>query len=433
IRAANHLALDLKVPIIVGPVDQGNLLQVLTQVALPNGVMIIAPTSTLSSLSSLGPNPAAPTPLVWRASFADSSFSSTAADLITADTQNRITLAVGEKLRILEVVEGDIFGSLIGTQLQQKLCYNKDGSGACIPASSQTTSPCNVLGGCGFFNANFGNPRDPVGDPAPAAVVAKNVLPEAFALRPHIIATGATLVAIPNVLSPLEAQWDAATGAQNTTDGITTGLPLNASPRPIWVAANPSWQSDLLGAAIAADTSIAHGQIPLIHRVFIIRGAVTIGPTADQWISRFNGAAFNSDLSPQLTGATINPLLFNVFDSAYLAEYALAALGSQPLTGVNSANAMASLLASGGTEVTDDPSTIGTTFGTLASGGAITLNGLAGDMAFDPKTGAPPGDGQAACVGKQGTALTFPFSGFFWNHKNDQGSGAVDPVKCPTN
>src|ERR1035438_8993275 len=99
--------------------------------------MIIGPTSTLSSLSGLGPNPAAPTPLIWRASFSDGSFSSTAADLITADTQNRVTLQPSEPLRIMEVAEGDIFGTLIGTQLQSDLCYNKDGTGACIPAINQ--------------------------------------------------------------------------------------------------------------------------------------------------------------------------------------------------------------------------------------------------------------------------------------------------------
>src|SRR5260370_10597996 len=116
LRAANHLVKDLQVPIILGPVDSGNDAVVEVNVALPNKVLSIMPTSTLSGLSSL---PSMSTALLtWRLNYSDATLASTVGDLfktvLPARAQTLGIIHAGDPLKGAVIEENNLFGLTIG-------------------------------------------------------------------------------------------------------------------------------------------------------------------------------------------------------------------------------------------------------------------------------------------------------------------------------
>jgi len=391
VRAGNHLVKDLKVPLVIGPVDSGNVITANNMVLLPNGVMSIAPTSPLSGLATL-PNPAAPTPLIWRPNASDAGFAAALAELTSLDLEKRLRdLGIAqpdEPIRVALLVEGNLFGVTMGNLVQQTLRFN----GKSVPDNATAGT---------FQFANYGDQFDPVNNPTPDAKTSA-VIATTLQFKPHVVIHGAALIAITKVLVPLELNWPA---------GV---------PKPIHIGMNASWQNVLL-------TNFIGDNANLRKRVFVARAKAPPPDSASvaQWSIRFKTAF------PEFqTVETFNPLVYFWVDSTYLSMFAAAAVGSAPLTSVNLANAMSKLVGPGPT-IHQGPDDIGKAFSALSTGGTIAYEGLSGPIKFDLSTGGNLTDTEFVCPTADASGRAaggFQPVGFVWNHTTGKGSGTVT---CP--
>jgi len=126
---------------------------------------------------------------------------------------------------------------------------------------------------------------------------------------------------------------------------------------------------------------------------------------------------------PEFTGSTLSALHYEVNDVAYMAFYAMAAVGSAPLTGPNIAQALANgKLNPPGTPIDAEPSQFGKAFGILAQGGSIDINGLFGPEDFNTKTGASNGLAEIQCVN---STFKVASSGYSWDDASKASVGSV--------
>jgi len=184
LRAANHLVKDLQVPIILGPVDSGNDAVVEVNVALPNKVLSILPTSTLSGLSSL---PSMSTALLtWRLNYSDATLASTVGDLfktvLPARAQTLGIIHAGDPLKVAVIEENNLFGLTIGGKVQAQIQFN----GKSAIDNAQDQPPHYMLG-------NVGDQRDTVNNPRPDATVAA-VVAAVLQFQPHIIVHASAVI-----------------------------------------------------------------------------------------------------------------------------------------------------------------------------------------------------------------------------------------------
>jgi len=389
IRAGNHLVKDLGVPVIVGPIDSQNAIQIAAQVTLPNRVLDILPVSNLSGLTLL-PNPSAPTPLIWRLAPAATAF-------VTADVLQRvISLGIAQStdpIKVMVIAEGNIIGLALGQRVQGKLVFN--GKSAGLNAQDM---PSNYTFG------SIGDQRDTVNNPVPNATAAK-VIGAALAFQPHIIIHTSNITAVTSVYIPLESQW-----------------PMNV-PKPIHLSVLNSWASPPLYGFIGANVSRQ-------QRMFFARPK-SVPPSAvvGSWNSRFNSA------NTQFNGAPINPFVWAVYDAATIAALTVAGVGSAPLTGTNAAG----VLFSGRlnppntkTQFGDTGLEFGAAFTTLSEGGGINYEGVGAPYDFDLASGAPLYDAEISCIKvdmNSKRAIDQQSSGFIWDHTTDTGQGSV--MGCP--
>lgn len=395
LRGANHLVKDLQTQVVIGPVDSQNVIQTATKVMLPNKILNILPTSAISALSDL-PNPAAPTPLLWRASYSDAGIAGTIGEFVKQVLEPQaIALGIvpaGQPVKVLILAEGSIVGLSAGQKTQAAITFN----GKTAAENAAATPP-------NFAFVNFGDQRDAVNNPDPNAKIA-SAIAAVYAFAPHIIIHTSAIIGVTKIFIPLESLWPA---------GV---------PRPLHVTGLSSWASAPLTGYLASPPGKATG---LRKRVFGVRG---LSPALDpaivsNWTIRFKTAY------PEFMNSNINPLAYTVFDAAYLAAYSVAAVGSKPLTGPNAAQGLMQLLPPGA-PIQASPDDISKALGILGSGQAIDLNGLSGNLNFDPKTGGVGVDTEIYCssVDLSGTAVGFQSSGFKWDHLTGTGSGTV---ACP--
>ena len=415
LRAANHLVNDLQVQLILGPVNSNDANVVLSQVTLPNKVVSIEPITTISSLSDL-PNPVAPTPMVWRVAPSDS----TQADMVAKffddflcipattgkgcdPTSYPVTsgnMAAGTPMKVMMIESGDLIGLSQGAALAKSVKFNcsyfspcglNDNAAPTPPANWTDPWPEYALG-------NLGDQTDPVNNPVPAASIAK-VIAAALAFKPNVILWPASVPSLAlTALQPLEQQWGAA------NPGV---------PPPIHIEIS-AWGA--LAATVAA-TPFGQG-VNLRKRMFFM-GAKN--PPASTLINDFSARFFAAH--PEFTGSTLSALHYEVNDVAYMAFYAMAAVGSAPLTGPNIAQALANgKLNPPGTPIDAEPSQFGKAFGILAQGGSIDINGLFGPEDFNTKTGASNGLAEIQCVN---STFKVASSGYSWDDASKASVGSV--------
>src|SRR5262249_15540093 len=107
---------------------------------------------------------------------------------------------------------------------------------------------------------------------------------------------------------------------------------------------------------------------------------------------------YNELFSPRLTR---NDWTGAPYDAFYLAAYAAAALGDQPIQGLAMARAIPRLLPPG-EHVDVGPGGIYRALHALADGRSIDLEGVQTSLDFDPVSGEPPVDTAVFCLAPDG-------------------------------
>jgi len=366
-RGARHLVNDVGVPSIVGPIDTQNVFAIEAPILLPAKVMSIPPVSVISALNDL-PNPIAPTQLIWRPTISDSALVKVVAPFVqTLLAQKTIDLAIRtgvEPLRVLVLAEGNVPGVNLQRRVQDILKFNGDKTAI---QNSMDTPP-------NYAVANFGDFNDPTNNPNPSRRITQ-ALQQVYGFKPHIIIHSSNILTVPRVFASLEALWPASSG-----------------PKPIHVSLQSSWIAKPLFDVIATDPTLK-------QRVFVA------STKADAGSARIGTFFLNfKQKFPEFTNSSNNPLIPNIYDSAYLMIYALAAVGNKPITGESIAVAM-SRLGPPGTQLTNDAENVAQSLKVLTEGGNLDLVGLSGPLDFDVKEGGVVGDSEIRCPQLSGSTV----------------------------
>jgi len=111
------------------------------------------------------------------------------------------------------------------------------------------------------------------------------------------------------------------------------------------------------------------------------------------------------------------------YDAAYAISYALATIGTEPITGANIAKGLRKLA---GGSVTVDTGTrdVLSAFNTLSGGGTITGIGTTGPLEWDSKGAVMGGTIEMWCIGKSGATPVFQSSGLTYDIKTQQNTGS---------
>ncbi|WP_394841510.1 hypothetical protein LZC95_31100 [Pendulispora brunnea] len=380
--AANHLVKDLEIPVNIGPIAQANVLLAEEQVFRPNKVLDIIPLSLSTSL--IKPEP---TPMAWGLAVNDKKMTQVSQLLIQRELEPRLRAdGVTEPIRVAIIYEDNVLGLNTRRQMEEKLFYN----GKSLTA--------NVSDG-NYLAVTIGNVIDHVGNPAPELKVAEAVS-SVLNFKPHIILHAVAPGSIALATFPLLTQWPKG-----------TRLPYHMDLVSVFGSFVPLY--DVL-------TAIP----PMRSRFFSVTNHLPpeLQSRIDQWVRHFKTRFKQFPLDSRSPGTT---LVHQWYDSVFLAAYAIVANGNKPLTGENLAATLTQFNPPGGfvRTGTDD---ITRAFGLLNSGQGIDLDGLSGNMNFDPATGFVDYDAEITCpMVDSNRVVDFAPTGFY-----AQGDQVRGTFKC---
>jgi hypothetical protein len=415
LAGANHLALDIQVPLIVGVYDSGDCGYILQNSTMPAGTLLVSPTAIQSSLIQLPGNPAAPTPIFWRVSGDDAvpvgGLVQAVSDANTPGCADCGTLrqrlvdegiqTASEKTRMLIVQESDVAGQNILASILAGLTLNGLTGSALVNDSAD------------FQVVTYGNPvMDPVDDPDPTAQASVAVQAALGSFKPHIIVYAVSSAwSVPYVVVPVEAGW-----------------PTTGQKPPLHVSSTAAWLDEFPFDPVLASRSF-------IEDIAAAPSTPALTNEQTAFFTNYNSSYGTTGPASQLTFANLGgvaSLYFETYDSFYFGEFILAAMGNEPLTGVNAANAAANLLASNGPLINDDPADIVNALTTLESGKPLTINGLSGVLNFNKTTGAPLSVGATLyCLGIGPFGAQENASGVNYSAVTKTSSGTISTMDCP--
>jgi hypothetical protein len=408
--AAAHLVNDLHVPVIIGPAASSDALNT-EPVSLPNKVLSILPSAT--DPIDL-PNPAAPTPMIWRISPGDSVLGPTMVSTLAADicippssgqgcdpTSRLVQLGnvpAGQPIKVMVVEDTGISGFALGTLVQNNVSFNCSFFSPCTALdNAAATPPANFTGAwpsysLGIIQAQF----DPVNNPNPSASNAA-LISSILTFKPNVIFWSGGGGDVATIFIPLETAWS----VQNSS-----------VPPPVHVT-NTNWT----GSMTAFMKSTQGVKTNLRQRVLFASALSSPDATGLADFSvRFNNAF------PQFPPPYV-PIVSQWSDGAYLAFYAMAAVGSAPLTGVNIGSALAAgRLNPPGTTIHTNPSDVAQGIATAFGGQNIDITGLSGPLDFDLKLGYPHSDGRINCFNSTFAVVD---SGFGWVSATNTTTGSI--------
>lgn len=355
IRAANHLAYTVQVPLVIGPVNPSNANFALTEVFVNSKTLVILPFGGDKSLAAL--TSGGPAPLTWAPTVNFGGAVAAGQEFLAKYLEPQIKTETGNPtIKVTLMYEDTPFSRNAASYIQQQIRFNgKDVAG-------------NLADG-NFQAVNIGSLIDPVGNPAPAAKIAAAVN-EIVTFHPDLVIHHISPAAIPPALFALFQRWNTVYAGQPHAYHLDLLTTFTAS-QPLW---------DFLSAFNPA----------LRPRVFGTSGYVP--PEKSQRITEF--IIRFRDTFKQFTSATAEfQIVHEWFDSFYLAAYAIAANGNRPLTGENLASTITKLQPGSGSQVIPvGPNDINRALTALNAGQGIDLDGIAGTMDLDPRTGLPNPD-----------------------------------------
>lgn len=383
IRASNHLAKNVKVPVVIGPIDGAHQLAVTSQVFSPSGVLTIIPFRT--AIVDV-PSPIAPTPLVWSLSFTDRQIAQSTAQVITKDLEPKLKArGVTGPIRVAMIVEDNALGTTTADVTEAQLNFN----GKTAVQNANDSPPA-------YLRVKLGDFTDPVGNPAPADGAAKAVA-AVIGFKPHIILHSYAPAAASSVFVPLTLQWPATEPRPYGIDLISV-FPLLA---PV---------VDMI------DTFGLHGI------TFSQMGRAVDQDRVNQWLVKYKTEY------PDITNfaQTESQVVQTWYDAVYYAAYAIAANGKKPLNGSNLAQTLP-LMQPPGQKIRTGTEDLTKAFGILSAGQGIDVEGITGDLDLDSKRAAPSPDVNITCAEKSpqtNKTIRFKPSGFYI--QSGQGQGAVN-------
>jgi ABC-type branched-subunit amino acid transport system substrate-binding protein len=381
-RAARHLAADVGVPAIVGPIYSGILIQVATDVTIPAGVLLISPSATSNYITNL----AGKNGLVWRTAPSDSEQAVALALLLTSlDSSSQLPRG-GAPLKVAVAYKGDAYGQGLESVLELRLVYNgKDTAGNANDGN--------------YKALDYGNPTNP-SDPG-ALQMYRDVVNQLVAFQPHVVILAGTEEAITNVFAPLEQAWPPSLAYRPhylMGDG--------AYPRPELVAAvgaNNELRQRVLGTAPGV-LATAPGMTPMLYSRFL----------------NHYESVFHDGTTPIFSTAA-------TYDAVYMLAYSIAGLGGRPLTGSSIAGGFARVVAtSPDARFTVGPDDINRALQEIASSKNIALRGTSGPLAFDLSTGDTQTDVQVWCL--QSSNAQFADTGLYYSATTSRLEGQLS---CP--
>jgi branched-chain amino acid transport system substrate-binding protein len=328
VRAARHLVDDVGVAAIIGPTINANALDVATQVAIPNGVLLVTPTESAVALDDLPDDG-----LVWQTT-CSAELEARALPLIASELEIKVRTANGltpsDSIRLALAARDDAWGQSMADAIVPSLILNGK-------------TAVEEVGDGHFLQVTY--PAGPFAD-------VSSVIVSVIDMEPHVLIPLAWEEGVTDIMAGVETVWGAT------------------APRPEYLLPSTMERFSLL-ALIGGDDAFRHR----------IRGTRCEGPgpgsTFDSFRLRYK-AEYGADPGP--SGAAF-------YDSAYVVAFAMVAAGTVPaLDGKSIAAGMSKL--SGGISTPVGPSDLQKAIAALASGATIDLEGASGHLDFDPANGS---------------------------------------------
>jgi ABC-type branched-subunit amino acid transport system substrate-binding protein len=371
VRAATHLASDLKVPAIVGPNTSQDTLDVSNKVTIQAGVVVVSPTAVAASIADLRDND-----LTWL--------------MIPTDDQ-RTPLMIKD----INNVETSLKSSR-GQNTKLSIIYRNDALGVGT-RNSLGTLKLNGVALTDAVNAGSatGNARIVPYD-AKGANFAQ-IVQDQVDFAPDIVVLAGTAETVTKILTPLEQGW-------------------KASNRPFYYFIDPSKGPELLNSVVS------NGTINDDLRVRIRGTGTTPMPDSAEVTEAFNLAylgRYNSSVTASGAGAC--------YDAVYSVAYALAAIKDAPLTGANVATGLRKL-AGASPKIETGTLNLLQAFQTLASGNEIHAIGTNCPLEWDSRGIVADGTIEMWCIGKSGQTPIFASSSLTYNIKTGAYGGQY--VQC---
>ena len=373
IKPATHLVDDVGVSAIVGIASSTRVTDVATSVTIPKGVLLISPTATSSTLTSLPDRN-----LVWRTAPSDVFQSVVLVDQLPA---------LEAKYRAENTVPA-------ATTLRVSFLYINESYGLGL---YEAVTRAGVLNGKPLGDAANAGLSSPLSyAPNPPDLEQQVVATLAANPRPAIVVLFGSTEVITKFMMPLESRWGAA------------------APRPVYLLADAAQKTELLDL-VASDNGLRKR----------VRGSVPAPPRSS---SNFKSFVFKYE---GMFGAPA-PSVFGMagtYDAIFLLAYSVAAAGPRALTGDELQMGFGRLVS--GTPIDVGGTTMNTGFAALASPGTFDVEGASGPLDFDLATGEARSNIDAWCIAKDGSGRpAFVPSKRLYDAKTSMMTGTFDVAGC---
>lgn len=378
VRAARHLANDLRVPAIIGPAFSGVTTTVASQVTIPAGTLIISPSATSPTLTDLGDKG-----LVWRTAPSDVIQSDAMVKVVSSKLEPEVRTAYGLKdtdnIRIAVAHKGDAYGAGLASALSKGLRWNLGGQ--------DTTQNADF-----YKQLDYGNPQ--TATPAELAASYKKTVDAIVQFKPHILITIGTTEAVTEIFGKVESSW-----------------PSTETMRPRHLVSDGLQVPEML-------TQVGTNE-PLRKRVL---GTIPGVPGV-------NYASFKIAFDGVFPDTPADSYSAGAYDATLLVAFSIAAAGNKPLTGALINEGLKKTVPGPkAVAIEADPNQIPKGFAAMAADG-IDYNGASGPLDFNPDTGEAPADIQIWCLKAQsGKPFAFSPSGVIFGAKSNSLEGSFT---CP--
>jgi len=360
-KAAQHLV-DAGIPAVIGPGSSGLVTTVAQNLTIPNGIFLITPSATATSLSGLSP-------LVWRTS---------PSDAFQAKALTPSIAEVEAAYRVANMLP-------MTTKTKLYIAYKSDAYGSGLFNLVSMTA---MINGLSVNDAmNMGNFK--ALSFMPNATDLTPVVNDILAFKPHLIVMFGTTEVITLAMSPVEKMWPAMT------------------PRPAYILSDGGHKPELL--------TLVTGNDPLRLR---IRGTIPgtssaiFGGFRNRYTSKFTGAF------PDVFG------MAGAYDSAYLVALTMTALAAAPITGGGMADQMKKMI--GGTAFVFGQDKTLDAFNTLLANKNLAVHGASGPLNFDLAQHEAPSDIDVFCITNQMGTPFFTSSGRYYDATTQKMAGVFN-------
>jgi branched-chain amino acid transport system substrate-binding protein len=373
-RPTKYLVDVVGVPAILGVSSSGRIIDVAKIVTVPAGVLLISPTTTGTTITTLDDHD-----LVWR----------------TAPSDALQAVALIDQMGALETKYRSENSLPPTATIAAAFIYINDAYGAGLYDAIRLDARINGQKLSDASNQGLLQVVNYEANPVDLAAQVAKVL--AQNPRPALIAGLGSGEIITKFIDPLETQWG------------------TSAPRPLYLLADAGQKPELLALAGKNDD--------LRRRV---RGSVPVAPVGsvsyDAFIGKYEGM-FGAP-APRIFG------MAGAYDSVFLLAYLATGVGSAPLTGEAMEKQFARLVT--GTKIEVGGTAMNDAFRILQSGGSFDFGGASGPLDFDLATGDARSNIDVWCVGKDAAgAPIYRSSGRLFDAATNMMSGAYDTTVCP--